>query len=148
MSFLKGQDSAGLFDNFISDKKQVSENAVDLTVKAVYRLTGGGCLDFGGSEYNASEIEEVVPLLKNPEDKYKWWILDPGIYLMEYNESLNIKEGCKALIQMHSRLMPSGVFHPTIICEDFKEFKMPLMAAVMTRIKQNARVSEVRIWEP
>ncbi len=146
MKFLTGPMIIDISKNILSEKKQVNNYSIDLTVKNIFKLSGGGELDFGGSEYKSAQKEPVIPELKTPEDKYKWWNLDSGSYIFEYNESLTLAEGQNVFIQPHIHLIESGAFHPSLIVAEFQSFKMPLyIMGNIVKIKQNARISELRV---
>jgi deoxycytidine triphosphate deaminase len=147
MKYLTGYDIKGLLDNIISEKKQVQRTSFDLTAGTVYELNGSSRLDFGGSEYQQLDRVLLEPRKKNPEDQYGWWGLSHGLYLLKYNELITLQPNQRGIIQMHSRLLESGIIHPARIIEDVGELFMPINVLKKTNIKENARISELLIWE-
>ena len=95
-------------ENLVHLDTQGFSLGVDLTVAEVHRLTGGGKLDFGGSEFEAAETEKVTPEKADPEDDYGWWHLEAGTYLVRYNEHLKLAEGELGLVSPHTRLLQAG----------------------------------------
>ena len=147
MKFLSGEKVKNFMEDIICEKKQVHKHCVDLTVKKIYRLRSGASLDFGGSEYKAADKKPLKPVKTGKEDKYGWWKLTPGSYIFRYNELLTLAPGQKAVIQMHPRVSESGVCHTSCIKEESGEILMHVIVADETCLKENARVSEVRIME-
>ncbi|MFW6134901.1 MAG: dCTP deaminase [Elusimicrobiota bacterium] len=147
MKFLPGQETKNYLEDIVYEKKQVHKHCVDLTVKKVYQVTGESSMDFGGSEFEPAEKKILKPKKKNDQDKYGWWNLKPGYYMFKYNELLTLAPGQKAIVQIHPNLLKSGGFHPTIIKENSGELNIPVIVNKKTNIKENARVSEVRIIE-
>ena len=120
---------------------------MDLTVAEVHRLTEGGKLDFGGSEFAAAKTQEVSPEKADPEDDYGWWHLDAGTYLLRYNESLKLKEGELALVSPHPRLLQAGASHGTF--NALGETGLETLLSVTEggcSLKENARVSRLVVF--
>lgn len=140
-----------VIENYIHDGKQIDENTgtMILTVGRIGTLVGRGSLDFGGSEYTPTPTAWQEPVKKNADDKYGWWNLEPGSYLLEFNESVVLQEGEKAVLQIWEEAARTGVAHPTEVILTSRE---PL-ATVMTvpnpgvDIKENARISRVVLLE-
>jgi len=147
MKFLSGEEVKNFLQGLVYEKKQVHKHCVDLTVQKIYRLEGRGELDFGGSEYRTAEKKLIKPKKRDGGDRYGWWELKPGCYIFKFNELLTLAEGQKAVIQMHSRLMESGGCHFTLFTEDSGEIRVPVIVSGKVSVKENARVSEVRILE-
>ncbi len=86
VSFIPGSEAADRIKNLIHKDTQTGEDKVYLTVKQIYSLDKRGSLDFGGSELNLAERKPLLPKKKLAEDKYGWWNLNQGMYLIEFNE--------------------------------------------------------------
>ena len=86
VSFIPGFEAADRIKNLIHKDTQIGEDKVYLTVKQIYSLDKKGSLDFGGSELNLAKRKPLLPKKKLTEDKYGWWSLSRGIYLVEFNE--------------------------------------------------------------
>ncbi|MFH1415618.1 MAG: hypothetical protein ABIH89_05985 [Elusimicrobiota bacterium] len=147
MKFLSGEETANLLQDMISRKKQVGLFSVDLTVKSVYSMSGEASLDFGGSEYAEAFPELLEPVLRDTEDKYGWWTLEEGAYLFDFNERIDLSRTLMAVLQMHPRMLMTGAYIPLMIL-DAAPKKIPLYVFKKVMIKQNARISEVRIYVP
>ncbi len=129
-------------DNLVYEPAQVHEYGVDLTVSAIYDVTGPGRLDFGGDELEDADLEPVPTESRAPEDDYEWWNLTEGQYVVQYNEFLSDVETPLSL-QPRNELLARGGSHPTV-----RVFShLPLLPLSVPsgglRIKENARISTI-----
>ena len=122
---------------------------LDLTVAAVYRVTGPGSLDFGGSEEEAADREEVLPRRRRTDDAYGWWELRAGRYVIRYNESLELADGQIAQILPLERLLRAGSHHPTFVVDGPRETLETLLVVgeAGCDLKENCRMSRVVVSE-
>ena len=146
-SFIPGFEAADRIRNLIHKDTQTEENKVYLTVKQIYSLDKKGSLDFGGSELNLAKRKPLLPKKKLTEDKYGWWNLSQGIYLVEFNEQIELREKEIAILESREELLQNGCFHPLrIITPEEKLSFIPLnVGSQGIDIKQNARISVLRI---
>lgn len=128
---------------------QRAEAGLDLTVGAVFRVTGGGQLDFGGSEFEPAAREELVPERANPEDDYGWWDLKIGTYLIRYNEALELGVQHVAQVFPHERLLRAGATHAAFVVDTSRDSIETLLTVgeAGCRLKENSRVSRVLMAE-
>jgi len=147
MDVLEGEQVARLLQNMIHEKTQVHGESVDLTVRSIYRMATTGSIDFGGSEYAAGRKVLLTPKKTKPEDKYGWWLLAAGEYLVEYNEELALPPHHLAIIQPHERLIETGVTHNTLLITEPGQELSTLIQVCQAdaRIKENARISKLII---
>lgn len=125
--------------NILHKETQLHEKNVDLTISKVFALKNKGKLDFGGSEFNKSDLKEIYPEKKSEEDKYGWWNLNQGVYLVEFNEEL--KKGF-GIVQSINRLIQTGSFIPMRIVEGNNKIKSLLFVGDNgVDIKENARAA-------
>jgi len=123
------------------------ENLGYLTVGKIGKMTRGGALDFGGSEYREAEVDWIQPELQSEDDKYGWWKLEPGLYLVEFNERLGFSDNSGVVLQIWSQALQAGVTHPTEIVTESRDPLRTLLQVGQpgSNIKENARLSEVRL---
>ncbi|RJP19587.1 MAG: hypothetical protein C4520_12645 [Candidatus Abyssobacteria bacterium SURF_5] len=147
MDVLEGDQVARQLKNLISEKIQVHSESVDLTVKSLYRVATTGSIDFGGTEYVPGERVALMPKKLRPEDKYGWWLLAAGDFLVEYGEELVLPPHHLAIIQPHERLIECGVTHNTLLVTDPGQKLSTLIQVCQAdvRIKENARISKLII---
>lgn len=140
---------SSMVKDYIHEGKQFSEEipVALLTVKRVAVLAGRGNLDFGGSEYTEADIDWLKPRKKKADDKYGWWHLPPGSYLIEFNESIDLPIGSRAYLQIWEKAARNGISHPFVVLE---ESHTPLQITVSVGpegidIKENARLSQIGV---
>jgi len=129
-------------------KKQVRGSGVDLTAASIRRLAGKGSVDFGGGEWTAAEARELEPQKRAPEDEYGWWELEPGQYLLRYNEKLAFPPPCTALIVPAQRLLLAGGWHAAVATDGQEPVAVLCVGQGGLRMKQNARVSTLVAANP
>ena len=146
-SFIPGFEAADRIKNLIHKDTQTGEDKVYLTVKQIYSLDEKGSLDFGGSELSVAKRKPLLPKKRLPEDKYGWWNLNQGTYLIEFNEQIELNEKEIAILQPREELLHNCSFHPLrIVTPEEKLSFIPLnVGSQGTDIKQNARISILRI---
>lgn len=146
-SFIPGFEVADRIQNLIHKDTQTGKDKVYLTAKQIYFLDKKGSLDFGGSELNLAERKPLLPKKRLPEDKYGWWSLNQGTYLIEFNEQIDLREKEIAILQPREELLQNCCFHPLrIITPEEKLSFIPLNVGCQgIDIKQNARISTLRI---
>lgn len=137
--------------NYIHEGKQFFEDipAAYLTVHQIGVLAGRGSLDFGGSEYSTAQIDWLVPQKQQEEDKYGWWHLPPGSYIVEYNETLELSPGKRAYLQIWEKAARNGIQHPFMVIDSSQS---PLQVLVTVGpegidIKENARLSQLGLLD-
>jgi hypothetical protein len=137
--------------NYIHEGKQFSEDGTSavLTAGRIGRVTTGGALDFGGSEYAQARVSWLEPQKQSPDDKYGWWKLSQGEYRLELNESVSLPgDGSKrVLFHPWSEAAKAGLSHPS---EVISASRSPIVTHLTVgpqglSIKENARVSQVTV---
>jgi deoxycytidine triphosphate deaminase len=148
MEPVTGREAVTRLTGLISPKFQVHGYAIDLTAKQIYSIDPTGQVDFGGTEYAASARVPVASLRRNREDKYEWWDLSRGCYVLEFNEGLRLAENEIAILEPDERLLRCGAMHGmTFLRGQGERMETLLMVGTMSvQIKQNARVSRVRVY--
>ncbi|TKX81455.1 dCTP deaminase [Halorubrum sp. SD626R] len=133
-------------DGLVHEPTQTEGSGVDLTVAEVYEMTGAGRVDFGGGELEAAATEPHEREMRDPDDEYGWWSLDPGTYLVEYNESISGSD-LRFTVQTRDALLERGAFHPTLRVAELPRVPLSVGGAGI-RIKENARISTVVDIDP
>ncbi len=133
-------DLAAVVDNMVYEPTQVHDQGVDLTVSAVYAVSGPGRLDFGGDELEDADLEPLPTEARHPDDDYEWWDLEGGQYVIQYNEFLAESPG-RVVLQPRNELLARGGSHPTL----YVHSHLPLLPVSVPEgglsIKENARLS-------
>lgn len=128
--------------NMIHEETQLHDEKVDLTVSKIYKIASPGRIDFGGGELKNCTKDPYPTEKRDEEDKYRWWNLKEGQYLIEYNEKLEDLENREALIQTRGEVLSQGVFHPTLRVSELQEIPISICNGGI-KIKENARVSTI-----
>lgn len=130
-----------ILDGIVHEPSQRHDGQFDLTLNAVHELTQPGRVDFGGGELESAETQPHPTEKRNPDDDYAWWKLDPGTYLIDYNESLT-SESATVRVQTRTALLERGAFHPTITTSRLP--RLPLTVGPSgIKLKANARISTI-----
>ncbi len=147
---LSPDDVAAQLDGLVHLDTQRAATGIDLTVDTVYRTTGHGQLDFGGSEFAEAPREVITPTLDDPGDDYGWWTLDQGSYVVAYNESLRLDEGQRALLRPLERTMLAGAHHPAFTLSDGRDplHGLLLVTRMGCRLKENGRLTRLELHAP
>ena len=148
MEPVSGREAAERLTGMMSPKHQVHGYSIDLTAKQIYGLDPAGQVDFGGTEYAPSTRLPVASLRRDKEDKYSWWDLARGCYILEFNENLALEANEFAIIEPDERLLRCGATHGTAFVRGQGERLETLLVVgtLSVQIKQNARVSRVRVF--
>jgi hypothetical protein len=136
-------------DGLVHLDTQRAGTGIDLTVHSIFRTTGHGQLDFGGSEFEPAPSEPLTPVLDDPDDDYAWWTLEEGAYLVEYNESLALADGQRAEVTPLERTLLAGAHHGAFVLETDRD---PLTTLLVVghrgcRLKENCRLSRLTVYE-
>jgi hypothetical protein len=150
MRLLSGAEIEPLLSGITYADKQRHEFSFDLTVHSIHNFAHPGALDFGGSEYSAALLASIPPGKTNPADKYGWWDLVAGTYLVRFNENPSFPAGTCALIVPHRRLLSAGAAHSPAYGETETTILEVLLQVHVAglRIKENARISTLLVWSP
>jgi hypothetical protein len=148
MEPLTGKEAATRVQGMINPKYQIHGYAVDLTVRNIYSIDPVGQVDFGGSEYVSAGKIAVVAQRRQREDKYQWYDLGRGAYFVQFNETLELAEDELAVLEPDDRLLRAGAGHGTLFLRGRVAPIETLLFvdAIRTQIKQNARLSRVRVF--
>ncbi len=90
-----------IIKEYIEAKTQTQIAGFDLTTKEVMELEDGGIIDFDNSERFIPNHKTI-----NPEDNK--WTLEPGGYLVRYNEIVEVPLDAIGLVLPRSSLMRIG----------------------------------------
>lgn len=97
------EDSPALLEDFLSLEAQLQPNGFDMTVREVARLTNPGAVGAADADRVLSETQTLD---FGPDG---WVQLEPGPYLVTFNEIVNLPLDVMALGRPRSSLLRSGV---------------------------------------
>ena len=149
MQLLPGKAAVQRLKNLVSEKHQVHAYHVDFTARTIYGLNPTGEVDFGGSEYVPAQRQDLRTHQKHSQDRYQWWELPHGAYLVEFNEALDLADDEIALLEPHERLLRAGASHNANFIRGQTSPVHTLLNVTSARIqiKQNARISTMRVFK-
>ena len=97
------ESSQPLLGDFLSLEAQLQPNGFDMTVRGITRLTNPGAVGTEDSSRVLSDTEAI-------EFEHDGWVkLEPGPYLVTFNEVVNLPLDVMALGRPRSSLLRSGV---------------------------------------
>ena len=131
-------DLLSTVEGIVHEETQVRGRGIDLTVAEVLTVDFPGRVDFGGEELEPADCSPHERVWRDEDDDYQWWHLEPGQYLLEYNEFRS--EETPALLQPREGLLERGASHPTLSVRELGPVPISVPEAGI-RIKENARVS-------
>jgi deoxycytidine triphosphate deaminase len=148
MQLLSGNAAVTQIKGILHAQYQVHGFSIHLTVRNISSLDSNGQVDFGGGEYVAAGRTEIVPQQLRLEDKYLWWDLSHGSYIVQCNETLHLAPDEIALIEPEDRLLRAGASHvPLFVRGHIDPVELLLDVGVARlRVKQNARITRVRLF--
>lgn len=140
-------DAGEVFDKWLEGtihrETQVCADGVHLTVDEISRIHTRGRLDFGGSELKEAATHPIELTEHMPGERYAWWRLNEGDYLVRFNE--RIKEGASPMLLVsNQRLLRCGCrLGSTIVGEGDISSVLSVPEAGI-HIKENARIAVLR----
>jgi hypothetical protein len=141
-------DVGAFFDQWvegaIARDKQVDARGVHLTVAVVLEAHTKGRIDLGGSEHRPAVAHPVQLFERSHGDKFAWWRLEPGTYIVRFNEKL--RPGAPvALLASNDRLLEGGCAIAPAICLGGEEISSVLtVPACGLQLKQDAKIAVLR----
>lgn len=149
MRILDAEEARDCVDGLVHFDTQRAPGGLDLTVGDVFEVTGPGKLDFGGSEFDPAPREKLEPELASPGDDYGWWELDPGSYVIHYNEGVDLEADQTGTLHSLPRLQQAGASHGTVVLHGTRDTLASLLSVGEggCHLKENCRVSRLLITE-
>lgn len=143
---LSGNKVKKYVDGIIHEETQLAEKGVDLTVNSIAKPGSATDLDFGGGEEKIGESEKVTPKKRNENDKYGWWNLEERLYIIDFNEEIDVAEATGTVVPL-DRLTKGGSFHGALIFRGQLESNPVLFVnSAGLNLKENARISRLLVW--
>lgn len=124
--------------DFIDKPNQIQQAGIDLTVNKIEEFVGEGLL----AQYNQDRILPEIKELSFENDVYH---LDPGGYIVRYNESIHVPLTAAALTLPRSSLMRSGAtLHSAVWDPGYEGKGMGLLTVFHPiKIQKNARIAQI-----
>lgn len=134
----------GVVGEMVDSEVQVQMCGIDLSLRSVERFVTAGAVDFDNKERQVSETEEV------PFDDAGWVRLEPGCYLVTFNETVSIPKALAALARPRSSLLRSGATVETALWDPGYRGRSQSLLVVHNpsglRLKRNARLIQLAFY--
>ncbi len=134
----------GVVTDMIDPEVQVQMCGVDLTLRSVERFLTPGAVDYDNKEREISKTEEIA------FDGAGWVHLDPGCYLVTFNEAVSIPKTIAALARPRSSLLRSGATVETALWDPGYRGRSQSLLVVFNpaglRLKRNARLIQLAFY--
>jgi len=132
--------SEKLVENFIDLETQLQPASFDLTLDEIYLLTSSASIDF-------TNQERKLPNYKKIEFNNDWIELNEGIYLISFNEVVNIPNDLMAFVRPRSTLVRSGATIFSSLWDPGYSGKSNCLLVVLNengiKLKKNARIAQI-----
>ncbi len=137
----------GLVQDYPHLKTQLTPNGFDLTAGEIHTYAGPGRLDFSNDERELPDTDPLPPEKQDPGDAHGWWELDPGVYKVVANETVDIPNDLMAFTFPRSSLLRMGATIDNAAWEAGFTGQGAFMLDVRNpdgiSIKENARVNQI-----
>jgi dUTP pyrophosphatase len=130
-----------LIENYISLEDQLQPNGFDLTLKEVSLMQTAGQI---GATNSQRAVSQLLPLLYDEQD---FLSLDPGAYVITFNEIVNLPKNVMALGASRSSLLRCGVTVQNAVWDAGYHGRSQALMVVHNprgfRVQRNARVDQL-----
>lgn len=137
----------GLITDYIDLDTQLTPNGFDFTAGKIFRIEESGKVDFSNLEREIPDYDEIQAEKMDSEDKYGWWDLEQGQYIVETNETVDIPSNLVGFAYPRSTLLRMGVSIQNGVWDSGYTGKSRFLLVVHNsegvRIKENARVNHI-----
>ena len=134
----------GVVTDMIDPEVQVQMCGVDLTLRSAERFLTPGAVDYDNKEREISKTEEIA------FDGAGWVHLEPGCYLVTFNEAVSIPKTIAALARPRSSLLRSGATVETALWDPGYMGRSQSLLVVLNlsglRLKKNARLIQLAFY--
>lgn len=141
---LRGLLERGGVVDMVDPQVQVQICGVDLTLRSIERFMTAGAVDFDNREREVSKTEKI------DFDDGGWASLDPGAYLVTFNEAVSIPKDIAALARPRSSLLRSGATVETALWDPGYRGRSQSLLVVFNpgglRLKRNARLIQLAFY--
>ncbi|MAQ12049.1 MAG: deoxyuridine 5'-triphosphate nucleotidohydrolase [Chloroflexi bacterium] len=137
--------SPPLLEDFLSLEAQLQPNGFDMTVRDVAQLINPGAV---GAEDSSRVLSESEIMKFGPDG---WLLLEPGPYLVTFNEVVNLPLDVMALGRPRSSLLRSGVSIHTAVWDAGYHGRSQALLVVYHpdgyRVQRNARLMQIIFFQ-
>ena len=137
--------SPPLLEGFLSLETQLQPNGFDMSIREVFRFTSPGSM-------GAADVDRVLSETEILEFEPDGWLqLEPGPYLVTFNEIVNLPLDVMALGQSRSSLLRSGVGVQTAVWDAGYRGRSQALVAIYHpdgyRVQRDARLMQLIFFQ-
>jgi dUTP pyrophosphatase len=140
LSMIEKEEITDLIDKEV----QVQPAGLDLSLHSIYKLTTAGKIDFSNKERVKSDLEQI------PFDEKGWVFLEPGVYLIKYNEVCHLPTTVAGIARTRSSILRCGASIHTGVWDPGYEGRSESPIIVSNEkgihLKKNARVAQLILF--
>ena len=129
-----------LITGYIELDKQLQPTGFDLSLSEVYEYNDKGSIDFTNKERVNAETKKI-----NPSNC--WYNLNPGCYMVVYNETVRMPLNIAAMARSRSSMLRNAVVVETALWDPGYKGKSSSLLIVHNKfgvkIKENARIAQL-----
>ena len=129
-----------LIENFIDLETQLQPASFDLTLDEIYLLNSSASIDY-------TNKERKLPNYKKVEFNDEWIELSKGVYLISFNEVVNISSDIIAFVRPRSTLVRSGATIFSSLWDPGYSGKSNCLLVILNengiKLKKNARIAQM-----
>jgi dUTP pyrophosphatase len=130
-----------LIIDYVDLEKQLQPAGFDLSLKEVHSYWGAGAIDFDNKERKLASTNKLKPNVEG------WYILQPGCYMIVYNEAVKIPLNIVALARSRSTVLRNAAAIETAVWDPGYQGRSSSLLIVHNPngiwLKQNARVAQL-----
>lgn len=143
MTILTPRDLFGVVRGLIDPIEQIQSAGIDLTVKQIERFSTVGKLAINNNERILPQTE-LVEL-----DQENYYFLQPGGYIVRYNEIVHVPPDAAGVILPRSSLMRLGAtLHSALWDPGYKGAGMGLLTVYNPiKIQKNSRIGQIIFFQ-
>lgn len=137
----------GLVQDYPHFETQLQPNGFDMTAGEIHSYDSKGRLDFSNDEREIPGSTPLEPEKRDAGDDYGWWSLEPGVYKVVMNETVDLPGDVMAIAFPRSSLLRMGATIENAVWDSGYTGQGEFMLDVRNRegieVKENARVNQL-----
>lgn len=130
-----------LIKDFICLDTQIQPCGFDMSLREIWSYEGSGAVDFSNNERVIADTTKILP------DEEGWWELDPGCYIVIYNETVKIPLDLAAIARPRSSMLRNAATVETAVWDPGYQGRSSSLLVVYNphglRLKKDARIVQL-----
>lgn len=135
-----------MVSNMVGEDKQIQMCGVELTLKTIHEFLSAGQLAFSNDDRKLPDIRQLV-FPDRTLVRAGWLWLDPGAYLVTFNEVIEVPPDVMAIARPRSSLLRMGATMETAVWEPGYKGRSQSLLVVHNpngiRLRRNSRLMQL-----